>query len=383
MLFSEKVSEVTGEKVSGWEDSFTAVTKHYKVIILDDLTSISSYNRFHTAFYEKMFPKRLSRPFVVLIAQPTDNVAGLADRYERLELTYLNISEVMDMFPNYTKYDALSVSAISGGIPEILQEIKPDYSLEYNLQKILNPTSAFINFMPRLLSQYFRKPDNYHYILSAIAHGSHSISEIGKFTGFAYNKCDNYLAGLIDCGIVIPDDVVSKRGAKKTAYNLTNNYFRLWYRYIYWSQSDIQLEVTPVINKIVKSIIDMEVQVFYLQKVFEYVNKRINSYDMQIGFNILSDLVYEPYIVNNGNNEFTFDSIGRNKEMAVMVKILNEPEDSCRKETFETIRKAAALVNEYYNSHVYIFAKKRFSDYAVKEASKDEAITLVGIEQLR
>jgi len=138
LLFAEKVSEVVGEKVSGWGDSFTNVASHYKVIILDDLSSISSFNRFHTSFYKNMYPNKLSRPFIVLITQPTDNIAGLADRQERLELTYFNIREVMDIFPKLTKYSSLSVSAVSGGISEILQEFKPECSLEDNLRRMLN-----------------------------------------------------------------------------------------------------------------------------------------------------------------------------------------------------------------------------------------------------
>jgi len=123
------------------------------------LSSISSYNRFHAAFDENVFPKRLSRPSIVLITQPTDNIAFIADKHERLELAYLNIREVMDMFPNISKYDSLCVSAISGGIPEILQEINPGYTLEDNLKYLLNPASVFIDFMPRLLSQYFRNDE--------------------------------------------------------------------------------------------------------------------------------------------------------------------------------------------------------------------------------
>ena len=286
------------------------------------------------------------------------------------------------MFSKFSKMEQLGLCTISGGIPEIISEYNADHSFEENLRSMLKRSSSFANYMSKLLSYYFRKPDNYHHILYAIASGHHSVSEIGKYTGFVYNKCDNYLTGLIGCGIVKPEKIISKSGAEKTAYTLTNNYFRIWYRYIYQERSNIQLSNNAILNDIIRNIIDREVHVFHVQKAFEYVKKRITSHGMILRFNI-DDIISNPYTVKSGNFEYTFDGFVRNGKMAVFVKILEDPESNCGRETLEKIRKAMSLANTYYDSHVYIFAKRRFSDHTIKQASYDEVLTLVGVEQLR
>ena len=378
ILFAERISEYAKEKVNGWVDCFIKLAESYSVLILDDLTSISSYKRFHSAFYENTFPFKRSRPLTVLITHPTDNIDGLFDDYSHMNMTYFNMPEVKDIFTKLSKMDQLGLCAVSGGIPDILSEYDIESSFEDNLRKMLKPSSAFINYMQKLLSNYFRKPDNYNYILSAITCGHHSISEIGKYTGFAYNKCDNYLTSLIGCGIVKPKTVSSKSGAEKTSYILTNNYYRIWYRYVYKAHSDIQLSTISVTNDIIHAIIDREIHKFHVQKAHEYVEKRISSHGIKRSF-----ISNQPYKVKSGNFEFTFDGITRNEKIAVLIKVLEDPEDNGGRETLEKIRKAVSLANIYYNSHVYIFAKRRFSDHTKKQASYDEVLSLVGVEQLR
>ena len=240
-LFAERVSEKTGVTVCGWEDSLKAVSKGFKIVLLDNLASVSSYKRFRKAFYDYMIPNINARPFIVLITQPTDDISGLADKYATLNVDYLTVPDVVKLFPKLPKVDILGLCAVSGGIPKILYEYEASKSFEDNIRSMLNPSSAFCTFMPELLTHSFRKPESYHYILCAIANGNHSVSDIGKFTGFTYNKCDNYLAGLIDCGFVKQEKVKSKRGAEKTAYKLTNSYFMLWYLYIYKNRTELQL----------------------------------------------------------------------------------------------------------------------------------------------
>ena len=156
-LFTEMVSEKTGVTLYGWESAFKAVSKEYRIILLDDLASISSYKRFQNAFYSHMISNILTRPFVVLITQPTDSVDGLADRYVSLNMDYLNIPEVVKLFPKLQKVDILGLCAVSGGVPKILREYDCTKPFSDNLYTMLHPSSAFFRFMPELLSHYFRK----------------------------------------------------------------------------------------------------------------------------------------------------------------------------------------------------------------------------------
>ena len=381
-IFSDYVKEKTGTAASGWEDGFAAILKKHKIILFDDLSSISSYKRLQKAFYNNMITNIHARPFVVFIIQPIDDITGFADKYIEINIDYFSIPEVMKLYPKLSKFDALGLCAMSGGIPKILHEYDESISLEDNLKNILKPSSAFFVFMPEIMVKYFRKPENYHHILCAIANGNHSVSDIGKFCGFEYNKCDNYLASLISYGFVKTEKTISKRGAAKTAYMITNNYFRLWHLYIYRNHTELNLGKREFINNIVKNIIESEIHGFHLQKAFALANERIEN-DLWESFHITEKIVYAPQTVSENNFHYTFDAIVRNGDKTIFIKVFESPYENCGREELDKMRKAVSLVNKYYDSHIYIFAKKRYSDYTVAEAAKDETISLFDVDRLK
>ncbi|MCL2817721.1 MAG: hypothetical protein FWD39_04980 [Clostridiales bacterium] len=381
-LFAERVAEKTGLVVTEWEDSFKAVSGKYRYILLDDLASLSSYKRFRKAFYDYMITNIYTRPFVALIRQPTEDLGGLADDYVVTGLDYFSLPEVMKLFPTLSKADTLGLCAMSGGIPKILHEYDGSSNFEDNLRRMLEPSSAFMRFMPELLMRYFRKPENYHHILCAIANGNHSVSGIGKYTGFAYNKCDNYLSGLISCGFVKTEKVLSKKGAEKTVYELTNSYFRLWHKYVYLNQTGIQLGNQKLVDGIIQKITDEEIHEFHLQKAFALANERIH-WDLWDSFQISKNVPRAPETVSKGKFRYTFDAIARNGEKAVFIKVFADPLENCKEEALYKLRKAVMIANKYYDSHILIFSKRRFSDYAVAEAAKDETISLIEVDRLK
>ena len=324
-----------------------------------------------------MMPAGKNRPFVALIAQPNEDISGLADAYDEIWLDYFNIPETMKLYPEIAKYNALTVCAITGGIPAIMREYAPKMSGADNLTAMLAPGSDFVRQMPRLLSRYFRRPENYHRILHAIANDNHSVSEIGKFTGFTYNKCDNYLAGLITCGMVKMHKVNSKHGAEKSAYTLTNNYFKLWYKYVFGKQTEIQLGNAELVQSITKHIVTQEIHAFHLQQALKHANKHLRG-KLWVSFEISEKLVHTPQTVG----EITFDGIVRNGDKAVFVKVFEDPDENCGKAQLEQIRDAVSKITAYYDSHVFVYTKRRFSDYAVAEAANDGSLQLVELERL-
>ena len=382
-LFADRVSAVTGATVTNWDEAFIALSKKHKYIIFDDLSPLASYKRFKQSFYENMCRDFDSRPIVLLIAQPTDNLDGLADSFHEISVSYFSLPEVMKLFPSLSKIDALGLCAISGGLPDILNAYDVQRSYEDNLRKLLQLTSAFLEFMSSLMDRYFKKPEVYHHILYAIANGNHRISEIGKFTRYAYNKCDNYISVLISNGIVQIEKEKSERGTEKTAYVFANSYFRLWYRYVYANRSEILTGNKDAIGCIVKGIIEKEVHAFHLQRAFAYVNARIKESNFWAVFRISEKIVYSPQTIEKDDFSYMFDAIHRNGEKAVFVKVFDDPLENCKKDELDKLEKAVRLANNYNDSHVFIFSKRRFSDYAAKQAPMDDALSFVEVERLK
>ena len=81
--------------------------------------------------------------------------------------------------------------------------------------------------------------------------------------------------------------------------------------------------------------------------------------------------------------EYTFDGILRKGDKAVFVKVFENPLKNCKRGELEKMRLAVKLINKYCDSHIFIFAKRRFSDYAVAEAALDGSISLVEVDRLK
>ena len=96
-----------------------SISKKYKIILFDDLSFVSSYKRFQKAFYDNMITNIHARPFVVFIIQPIDDITSFADKYIEINIDYFSITEVMKLYPKLSKFDALGLYAMSGGIPKI------------------------------------------------------------------------------------------------------------------------------------------------------------------------------------------------------------------------------------------------------------------------
>lgn len=368
-LFTRKVSETIGSDISNWDDAFMALSNAYRYIIFDDLAPVSSYKRFQPSFYENMCKSFDSRPLVFFIAGPTDNLSGLADNFEYIEAGYFTVPEVMKVFSGLPKYDVLGVSAVSGGIPEILTGYDEKESFEINLRHMLMPDSAFIRFLPYLMEKYFRKPEVYYTVLYAIASGSHKVSEIGKSTGFAYNKCDNYLSALVSSGIIKAEKEKSKSGAEKTLYILASSYFRFWFLYVYMNRTELAIGDEELTEGIIQGITEKEIHSFQLQKAFAYVNSKTQA--NWAAFRISEKVVYAPKMIKKGDFSYTFDAIHKYGEKAVFVKVFADPLENCKRDELDKIQKAVSMVNRYYNSHVFLFTKRRFSDFAAKQAPLD------------
>ena len=381
-LFSECITGKTGITVSCWDDSLKTAAGMFEVVILDDLASLTTYRRFHKAFYAHMFPNKHSRPLAILIEPPSECVKGIADNYFEISMGYFSVQEVMKLYPTLPKADILGLCTVSGGIAAMLKEYDVQLDFEGNFRNMLKPDCGFIKLMPELLRKCFHRPENYHRILCAITHGNVRMGEIGKFTGFALNKCDNYLSRLIGYGFVKTEKVMSKRGAEKTVHRITNSYCLIWHKYIFQEQSAIQLGNQELIDSIVRRVINTEIHDFHLQKAFKLVNERF-QYELQMSFCTVKNIEYNPQTVQGDGFEFTFDAIVRYNHKAIFVKVYQDPLENVKKEGLLRLRQAISLANSYLDSYIYIFTKRRFSDYAVAAAAKDDILRLVEVERLK
>lgn len=382
-LLAEQLLAQTGQTVEDWNELFILLSKEYHYIIFDDLASLCTYKEFKTSFFESMCRDFKSRPFVIFIARPMDDLEGLADSYIPVEMSYFTVPEIMKIHPTLSKFEALALGAVSGGIPQILREYDAQKGLEDNLRAFLAPDSAFMTLMPQMMDNHFRRPECYHHILCAIARDNTRISEIGKYTGYAYNKCDNYVSALVAAGIVVTNSVISDSGAAKTAYTIENSYFRLWYRHIYLNQSRFALGDTVLIEETIQGIMDSEIHAFHLGKAFNHANAKLRGIDLWRSLGITERVVYAPKTIDAKAFKYTFDAIHRHGDKAIFIKVFSDPLENCKKDELDRIERAVNVANKYYNSHIFLYTKRRFSDYAAEQAVLDKTISFVEVKRLK
>lgn len=81
--------------------------------------------------------------------------------------------------------------------------------------------------------------------------------------------------------------------------------------------------------------------------------------------------------------DYTFDTIYRKGEKAIFVKVFSDPLENIKKDELDKIENAVMQVCKYYNCHIFLYSKRRFSDYAAKHAMEDKNISFVEVERLR
>jgi len=84
-----------------------------------------------------------------------------------------------------------------------------------------------------------------------------------------------------------------------------------------------------------------------------------------------------------GDFQYAFDAIYRNSEKAVFVKVFPDPLENCKEDELVKIRKAVEMTNMYYDCHIFIFTKRRFSDYAAREAVYEKVVSFVEVDRLK
>ena len=149
------------------------------------------------------------------------------------------------------------------------------------------------------------------------------------------------------------------------------------------NQTEIKLENRETVSNIIEVITGKEIHEYHLEKAFMLANERMKHYRLWESLRIKEKVIYCPESVSKGNFSYTFDAIARNVNKAVFIKVFAEANENCKKAELEKIRKAVMSVNTYYDSHIFIFSKRRFSDYAASEAANDDSLTLVEVDRLR
>jgi AAA+ ATPase superfamily predicted ATPase len=162
---------------------------------------------------------------------------GAAPLYGRqtmqMEVKPLQFADLCAYFPKLDRDGVARVYGAYGGIPKYLEFYQTGHSYASNLENsFLQPGAALLGEPENVLRQELRDPATYNTVLTAIAGGSHKYSEISSKSRLTSGNLVAVLKTLELLGLV--QRVVPPLAAttKQVLYQVKDNMFRFWYRFI-------------------------------------------------------------------------------------------------------------------------------------------------------
>ena len=157
-------------------------------------------------------------------------------------------------YPDYSNDDLLSFYILTGGVAKYVELFVDNRAFTFQalLEMVFDEHSLFIDEGKNLLIEEFGKEyTTYFSILSLIASSKTSRSEMESILG---KNIGGYLDRLENEYTIIKKvkPIFAKEGSRILKYEIIDNFFHFWFRFIYKNRSAIEIENYNYIKTIVK-----------------------------------------------------------------------------------------------------------------------------------
>jgi len=169
--------------------------------------------------------------------------------------TVQTLEEILEEHhPRYSNDDLLSFYILTGGVAKYVELFVDNkaFTFEKQLNLIFDENSLFIDEGKNLLIEEFGKEyTTYFSILSLISSSKTSRSEIESILG---KNVGGYLDRLENEYTIIKKvkPIFAKEGSRTLKYEIIDNFFHFWFRFIYKNRSAIEIENYEYIKSLVK-----------------------------------------------------------------------------------------------------------------------------------
>lgn len=268
---------------SGWEAAFSYIGQkcgqERTVIIIDEFPFLASANPSIKSILQHQIDHvwNTKNIFLILCGSSVSFMINEVMGYKSplygritgsMEVKPFDYLESAAFFPDYDPVDRLIAYGILGGVPRYLNAFDPAKSIRDNIKNEILRNGAFLNDEPlSLLRMELREPIIYNSILEAVSNGCNRVTDIANRIHEDKSKCSKYILTLqsirllekhVPCG--------ESQDSKKGIYEITDNYYRFWYRYVFSNQSYYaMLGIEKACDEILDEIND------YMGPVFEAI----------------------------------------------------------------------------------------------------------------
>ena len=376
-LFAERVERYIGIKAASdnWSDIFETMKHlsgwHYKIFILDNIQKTEDYYEFIDAFEKFRFDPDRNNIFICLVGErlPT----GMGKNIFPCNVNHLALSDVHKMLPKMDAQNSLLVSTATGGIPELVRLFSEYENFKIAAEDLIRIDSPLMNYMPHLMDHYFRKPEVYNELLTAIADDNTRISLIGSVTGYANNKCEKYLRSLVDARIL-------KHSGK--CYYFRNTYMELYYSFLIKEEMRLARpqKFPEIIGDYIKTVTRLSEQEYEKACHLHALNIDFGLDDLYTGNPLCS---IRPSDVIEKGFVYRFESVIPYDGKMLFVKIVRDTDRRFDRNDLEKIEYAAKKFAPLYESIINIYVRCRPTDYCERYAAQNPHIRFHEYDRLK
>lgn len=372
-------------------DELTALSMHERIVfVIDEYPYLAKAKPSISAMLQHIIDHKWnnSKMFLILCGSSMsfmeNQVLGQESplygrRTGQFKIAPLDYKESAVFHPNLSTEDNALIYGITGGVPHYINKLGVKECVDEALLDNFFDRSSYLYEEPaNLLKQELREPAIYNAIITAIAQGAPRINDIALKTGQENSVVSKYLGTLIDLGIVKKETPVTEKIGKKTIYELADNFFRFWYRFVPANMSAIDSGriQKSYANSIKKNLPD------YMGLTFEHMCRDYLLY-YEKDFPIELNQVGQWWGTDNKNKkQVQIDIVGTPVEGDEYIigscKYQNEKIGLAE---LELIREYAQVFGKGKKYYYYIFSKGGFTEGLIQAKNCGE-VRLIGLDDL-
>ena len=304
-------------------------------------------------------------------------------RTSQIKLEAFDYLEAAEFVRGYSSEDKAVCYGVTGGVAKYLSLFDDSKSLDENIIRHFFSKAGYLyEETNHLLTQEFRNVSSYNDVIEAIASGANRVGEIAGKAHLDATIVSHALSNLIATGIVVKEYAITdEKNKKKVQYNLKDNMFRFWYRFVPDGLGAVELGRGDVYyQKAVKPKLSE-----YMGSVFEDMCRfyTLNA-GVAGGLGCFVTAVGKWWGTNPEKREQTdIDVVGLDKmaKKAVLgeCKYKNEPIDG---KVFAQLSERKSLIAKDYSVVQYLlFSKSGFSAGMSESAAAGE-VKLITLEEM-
>ena len=372
-------------------DELTALATHERIVfVIDEYPYLAKAKPSISAMLQHIIDHKWnnSKMFLILCGSSMsfmeNQVLGQESplygrRTGQFKIASLDYKESAVFHPDLSNEDNALIYGITGGVPHYINKLGVKKSVDEALLDNLFDRSSYLYEEPaNLLKQELREPAIYNAIITAIAQGASRINDIALKTGQENSVVSKYLGTLIDLGIVKKETPVTEKIGKKTIYELADNFFRFWYRFVPANMSAIDSGriQKSYANSIKKNLPD------YMGLTFEHMCRDYLLYyekDLPIELNQVGQWWGTD---NKNKKQVQIDIVGAPVEGdEYIIGSCKYQNEKIGLDELELIREYAQVFGKGKKYYYYIFSKGGFTEGLIQAQNRRE-VKLIGLDDL-